>query len=236
MVRCPPWTLNCEAYLIRRKKLTLPLRARTNDLCVRPESFVICERSSGAIRFRVDAEPGGRMPVDQMAGLVAMHCLVRGQAPADFEVLVVARDQLLQEVAVRAEKLLAAGRAIGAGVKISPREQQVLEGVIQNLGNKEIASRLHVAERTVKFHVSSLLAKYGVSDRVALCREVLLARAPAGVTMSQPAPQTLFGYPIRIRENHVENVNTPDPSNSAAEVPQSRGRALALVTRQRFAT
>ena len=146
------------------------MRAQKKDVSFRPESFVLCERASGAVRFRVLADPDGGMPVEQVAGLLAMHCLVRGQAPEDFEVMVVARESLLQTVAERAEELLAAGRAIGAGVKISRREQEVLDGVLQSLGNKEIASRLNVSERTIKFHVSSLLAKFGVTDGVALSR------------------------------------------------------------------
>jgi DNA-binding NarL/FixJ family response regulator len=32
-------------------------------------------------------------------------------------------------------------------------------------GNKEIASRLHISEHTVKFHVSSILAKLGANTR-----------------------------------------------------------------------
>lgn len=178
----------------------------------------------------MDAEAGGKMPADQLAGLLAMHCLVRGQSPEDFEVLVVPREPLVGEVTTRAEGLLAAGRALGAGVRISRREQQVLEGVVQNLGNKEIATRLHVAERTVKFHVSSLLAKYGVSDRVALSREVLMAHSPA-----QVPDQTLFGYPVRPR-NNAENANGRETENSSSAVMRGRRNALTLVPRERFAT
>jgi DNA-binding NarL/FixJ family response regulator len=51
---------------------------------------------------------------------------------------------------------------------LSAREQQVLEGLLGNLSNKEIAARLHISERTVKFHVSNLLTKYGVQRRAEL--------------------------------------------------------------------
>ncbi len=136
-----------------------------------PESFVLCERNSGAVRFRVDAESDGSLPVEKVAGLLAVHCLVRGQAPEDYEVMVVVRESLLDPVAERAQQLLTAGRALGSGVKVSRREREVLNGIFQNLTNKEIAAKLSVAERTVKFHVSSLLAKFGVTDRVALSRE-----------------------------------------------------------------
>jgi len=33
---------------------------------------------------------------------------------------------------------------------------------MENFSNKEIASRLRMSERTVKFHVSNLLNKHGV--------------------------------------------------------------------------
>jgi DNA-binding NarL/FixJ family response regulator len=48
----------------------------------------------------------------------------------------------------------------------------VLEGLLENLANKEIASRLNISERTVKFHVSNLLAKFNVrrrADLILLC-------------------------------------------------------------------
>jgi DNA-binding NarL/FixJ family response regulator len=48
---------------------------------------------------------------------------------------------------------------------ITGREREVLEAVLANLSNKEIADRLSIAERTVKFHVSNLLAKFDLSRR-----------------------------------------------------------------------
>jgi DNA-binding CsgD family transcriptional regulator len=137
---------------------------------------------------------------------------------------------------VRAEQLLAAGRAIGAGVKISRREQEVLDGVLQSLGNKEIASRLNVSERTVKFHVSSLLAKFGVSDRIALSREVSLGRMPAGSPIVQTPIPTLFGYPVRGREGKVQDPHAEDSSPPADEVRRARNRVFAMFPRERFAT
>ena len=55
-----------------------------------------------------------------------------------------------------------------AGVRMSRREQEVAELLLQNLSNKEIGSKLHMSERTAKFHVSNLLAKYGVQRRADL--------------------------------------------------------------------
>lgn len=52
--------------------------------------------------------------------------------------------------------------------RLSPREIQVLDLLLDNLSNKEIASRMKIAERTVKFHVSNVLTKFGVHRRADL--------------------------------------------------------------------
>jgi DNA-binding NarL/FixJ family response regulator len=41
----------------------------------------------------------------------------------------------------------------------------VLRLIAQGLRNNEIAGRLVISERTVKFHVSSILGKLGASNR-----------------------------------------------------------------------
>ncbi len=45
------------------------------------------------------------------------------------------------------------------------REIEVLELVRQRLSNREIATLLAISESTVKYHLSSILAKFGVSRR-----------------------------------------------------------------------
>jgi DNA-binding NarL/FixJ family response regulator len=45
------------------------------------------------------------------------------------------------------------------------REGEVLGLLAQGLSNKMIARELHISEHTVKFHISSLYAKLGVSNR-----------------------------------------------------------------------
>ena len=55
---------------------------------------------------------------------------------------------------------------------LSRREQEVLDSLLENLANKEIANKLNISERTVKFHVSNLLNKFGVrrrADLILLC-------------------------------------------------------------------
>jgi DNA-binding NarL/FixJ family response regulator len=66
------------------------------------------------------------------------------------------------------------GRRLKAesGAELSRREQEVLDSLLENLANKEIANKLNISERTVKFHVSNLLSKFGVrrrADLILLC-------------------------------------------------------------------
>lgn len=50
-------------------------------------------------------------------------------------------------------------------ISLTPREQEVLALLAQGWQNKEISAELHIAERTVKFHVSSLLSKLDAGNR-----------------------------------------------------------------------
>jgi DNA-binding CsgD family transcriptional regulator len=200
-----------------------------------PESYVLCERSSGAVRFRVDADSDGSLPIDKIAALLAVHCLVRGKAPEDYELMIVMQESLVSVVAERAQQILSAGRALGAGVRVSRREQEVLDYILQDLTNKEIASRLYLSERTVKFHVSSLLAKFGVPNRVALAREASLGRMPTSILAGQIQPQPFFGYVVRSRDGKGENVLPPESCPTSAQSPRSRGRVFPLVPNERLA-
>jgi two-component system response regulator DevR len=51
---------------------------------------------------------------------------------------------------------------------ISRREREVLDLLLANLSNQEIAGKLFISERTAKFHVSNLLSKFGVQRRADL--------------------------------------------------------------------
>jgi DNA-binding NarL/FixJ family response regulator len=48
---------------------------------------------------------------------------------------------------------------------LTAREREVLAQVAEGRSNREIARLLHMSEKTVKTHVSSVLAKLGVADR-----------------------------------------------------------------------
>jgi DNA-binding NarL/FixJ family response regulator len=54
---------------------------------------------------------------------------------------------------------------LAVGEPLTARETEVLTMLAEGAANKEIASRLRISEHTVKFHVSSILAKLGAATR-----------------------------------------------------------------------
>jgi DNA-binding NarL/FixJ family response regulator len=48
---------------------------------------------------------------------------------------------------------------------LTRRELEVLQMLAAGLSNKEIAARLNISEHTVKFHVASILGKFGAGSR-----------------------------------------------------------------------
>jgi DNA-binding NarL/FixJ family response regulator len=71
------------------------------------------------------------------------------------------------------ERLRLAGRereqsrdAVAALGRLTSREREVLEGVAEGLSDKEIAERLYISGKTVRSHVASILAKFGVESRL----------------------------------------------------------------------
>jgi DNA-binding NarL/FixJ family response regulator len=50
-------------------------------------------------------------------------------------------------------------------MELTPRERQVLVCITHGRSNREIAEELHIAEKTVRMHVSSVLEKMGARDR-----------------------------------------------------------------------
>jgi DNA-binding CsgD family transcriptional regulator len=168
--------------VIRRSEQSNLNESSTNLL---KELYFFYEKNTGVSHFHVEAGADGRFPVDQAAGLLAMHCLVRGQSPSDYVVMVQAAPDALEGLKEKAEQLLQAGHSVGSSIKLTRREEEVLGGIMRTLANKEIAASLNLSERTVKFHVSSLLAKFRVRGRMELVREAARHTASA-MTVAQP--------------------------------------------------
>jgi DNA-binding CsgD family transcriptional regulator len=170
--------------VIRRSEQTHQINVPRPIL--RRELYFFYEKNTGVSHFQVEAGPEGQFPVEQAAGLLAMHCMVRGQSPRDYVVMVQADTEILEGLTEKAEQLLQAGRSVGNSVRLTRREEEVLGGVMRSLANKEIAASLNLSERTVKFHVSSLLAKFRVRGRMELVREATRHTA-SPIETSQPA-------------------------------------------------
>jgi DNA-binding CsgD family transcriptional regulator len=159
------------------------------------ELYFFHERNTGVSRFHVAAGPKGQFPLEEAAALLAMHCMVLGQSPQDYVVMVRAAQESLEGLAGKVEKLLQAGYSVRSSVKLTRRQEEVLSGVMHSLANKEIAGSLNLSESAVKFHLSALLAKFQVRGRSELALEV--TRRTLGPT-AEPRLKSVIEGPNRL--------------------------------------
>ena len=71
---------------------------------------------------------------------------------------------------VIASKLFHRVRDNGQPDSLTPREREVLQLVADGMPNGKIAEKLFISDRTVKFHVSSILSKLGAKNRTEAVR------------------------------------------------------------------
>jgi DNA-binding NarL/FixJ family response regulator len=62
------------------------------------------------------------------------------------------------------------GSASGPAIPLTPREEEVVKLIAEAHTNAQIASVLHLAEKTVESHRANVLRKLGMRDRVELVR------------------------------------------------------------------
>ena len=109
----------------------------------------------GACGYLLKASPAERL-------CEAIRVAMRGEAflePSVTAKLVAAYATLSQQ---QPRPVVSAARLLDA---LSTREREVLQCLAEGLSNKEIASRLSIAEGTVKNHMSQVLSKLGALDR-----------------------------------------------------------------------
>ena len=110
----------------------------------------------------------------------AVGYLLKGAPRADvFSAVrvVAAGGSLLAPLAASAVLRRVRGESPPTAPSLTMRERMVLEHLARGLGNKQIAARLGITERTVKFHVSSVFTKLGAANRT----EAVTRAAQAGL-------------------------------------------------------
>jgi DNA-binding CsgD family transcriptional regulator len=166
--------------LVRSDVASVELRTSAHDH--RVDEYIFCDKKTGAPKFTVDADGDGNLAMDRVAGTLAVYCVAHYCMPRDLVLVIHADKSVNDDICARAAILLENAHIGVTSVALSPREREVLRAVTGNSGNKEIAFQLSISVRTVKFHVSALLRKFGVSTRAQLS-EFSTARMydPSGV-------------------------------------------------------
>ena len=106
---------------------------------------------------------------------------VRGQ-----DLLDAVQQALAQDRATRDDRQQAA-ELIARFSRLSPREREVLDLIVEGLLNKQVADRLNVSELTVKTHRAHIMEKTGAESLAAL------ARIYERVSLSDDAPPAKEG-------------------------------------------
>lgn len=159
---CDLLVFHCQTVESRELAVFVELRDRYADLRI----VAVCESASGrSMRRAVDGA------VD---GVVFL---------ADVETALVPTVAAVLAGQSAVPRRLRAGER---GAALSFREKQILELVVMGRTNSEIATRLYLAESTVKSHLSSAFGKLGVRSRSEAAAVIL-------------DPQTSLGaiYPLR---------------------------------------
>ena len=137
--------------------------------------LVQIKREFPAVRVVIFTAHGGRERISQMLEDGADSYVLKGTPSAELIAAI--------EAAARGERYLP--NAIAAEFidvlreptreRLTQREREIMRLLARGLSNKEIANELRIAERTVKFHVSEIFARLGVSNRtqaVTVAREL----------------------------------------------------------------
>jgi D-alanyl-D-alanine carboxypeptidase/D-alanyl-D-alanine-endopeptidase (penicillin-binding protein 4) len=87
---------------------------------------------------------------------------------------------------------ISSGAPAAPAARLTARQRQVLELIVEGLDNQQIAARLGVSERTVRAHVSAVLERLGVANRtqaaVAAIQRAWLALVTVVLVLAVVAP------------------------------------------------
>jgi two-component system response regulator FixJ len=134
------------------------------------------------------AELGVRLPVIVVSGhgdvATAVQAMKAGaldflEKPIDERQLLIAIEAALAEGAPKARDDEAM-RAVQRMAVLSPRERQVLEGIVSGKPNKMIAYDLKISIRTVEVHRTRLMVRLGTHSLAEAIRTAVLAALVSG--------------------------------------------------------
>jgi DNA-binding CsgD family transcriptional regulator len=131
-------------------------------------------------------------PYEALAHLETARLMMARRRPGDARdagtqleiALDIARRLGMAPVETEATALLAEHRR-GRASPLSHREEQVAALVADGLSNRQIAARLHIAERTAENHVKNILDKLGFDTRARIAAWHA-RRADASAAVEQP--------------------------------------------------
>jgi DNA-binding NarL/FixJ family response regulator len=106
--------------------------------------------------------------------LEAIHAVLKGENLLHQSVLT--NPDLARRVLGEFRSLTDGNGVAAAEVLLSPRELEVLDCLVMGNSNKEIGDALFITEQTVKNHMTSVLKKLQVDDRVAALRYAVTRR------------------------------------------------------------
>src|SRR5258708_40062769 len=106
-----------------------------NSLSIHPKRFVFFDKKTGTRRFEVKASEDESISMDQAVNMLAIYCVARHQMPGDFNVMVMAGGELVDDLVGGPLKLI---RSCLGGMKrwaLSPRQYQTLGAIADDLSN-----------------------------------------------------------------------------------------------------
>lgn len=197
-----------------------------------PGCVLLDLRMDGASGLEVLEELSRRgfaLPIIAMSGednmATAIKALKLGavdfvQKPCESSELVVAIEGALDAAGKGAQRRETRNSAAAQLRTLSPRERQILRGLVAGMTNKEIARRLDLSPRTVEMHRSNLIRDLrlrNTSDAIRLAIEAELtpleaedgASAPSAAALAPPSSLQAAKRPPKPRRGALDEILPP---------------------------